>query len=108
MRLHTTDAIRKPASRRFHEMMTKEGAFPEVKYKEGNGWAQYSLIPYTTVWARFMKCVDAFVKAEIDPELGIFTRKHSAATLQKLDNILANITEEMVISTPERFQTWVD
>lgn len=113
MKLSVTNAIRKPAQDRFHELMLA-GAFPEVEFKlsddtvRGTTRMQYSLVPYTTVWARFMKCLDGLLKAEVDAELGVFTRKHSAKTIAKLQEILGDMTEEQVNQTAERFSTWVD
>ena len=112
MRLRITTAVVEPAQNRFHALMTN-GAFPEVAFSEcvENGivkWRSYDLLKYSLVRARFMKHLDSKMKESIDAELGIFTRKHSKLVLEKLNEILAGITEEDVRNHPERFNTWMD
>lgn len=107
MRLRITDAVRKVAEKRFHEML-QAGAFPEVNFVKTPNSTSYNLIEYATVWATYMKVVDNLMKVSIDPELGAFTRKRSVAMLKTLETMLRDVTQEQVYASEKRFSTMFD
>lgn len=112
MRLHIIEAIKNPCDKKFKSMLGN-GSFKEADYKvsvdeRGHSWTSYNMIEYSTTWSRFMKWVDDEMKKSIDPELGVFTRKHSKAVLSGLEEILSRITEEAVSNMATRFQTMWD
>lgn len=84
------------------------GAFPKCQYKEEQGWRSYSMFEYSNTYARLAKLVDAKMKKELDPELGVFTRKHSKAFLAQVEELVKDITEAEVEGHPERFHTFAD
>lgn len=107
MRLRITDAVRKVAEKRFHEML-QAGAFPQVNFVKTPDSTSYNLIEYVTVWATYMKVVDKLMKINIDPELGAFTRKRSVAMLKTLETMLQDVTQEQVYASEKRFSTMFD
>lgn len=111
MKLHITDAIKKPCSNKFESMLLN-GLFPNVNFRESesNGikWHSYNMLDYSFAWSQFMKWVDLEMKKDIDPSLGVFTRKHSKSVLLKLDEILNTATEEGIYAVDKRFRTMFD
>lgn len=106
MRLHVIDAIRKPCREKFQTLI--ENGFPKVAYSKTNGFQSYNLTEYSLAWARFLKLVDSKMILLVDPQLGVFTRKHSQGALLNLSVILNSITEQDVHNHPERFDTMFD
>jgi len=107
MKLSVTNAIDKIADKYFEKLLL-EGAFPEVKFSKTNGWKQYSLIPYCDTWGKFAKVLDRKMKETIDPELGLYTRKHSAKVLVEVDRLASEITEDDVIFQGKGLRTFAD
>lgn len=107
MWLSITKAI-SSISRDYFDNMLLAGAFPETNFTKVNGWKSFSLFEYSDTYARFMKLVDAKMKASLDPELGIFTRKHSAKFLEQFKSLLAEITEDDIRSFESRFRSFAD
>ena len=107
MQLSIIDVIQRPCKQRFEQMLLA-GSFPKVGFSRWEGGKKYNMIEYSAIWARFMKCVDGVMKKEVDPELGAFTRKHSAKLLAQLQTILESVIEGDVLGTTERFKTMWD
>jgi len=112
MILRVIKAVNSIAKERYTEML-KNGAFPEVNYREeisatGNKSHSYHLFEYSDVWATLMKVLDVKIKEELGDELGIFTRKHSKAFLAKIEKFCADITESEVARHNDRFDNFAD
>ena len=107
MKLHLIKAIDNIADNRFKEML-KEGAFPQVKYKDNGMFKSFSLFEYCDIWGKFTKILDEKMKQELDPRLGIFTRKHSATFLEEVKKLADDIVEADIIGQDEHFSTLAD
>jgi len=114
MRLSVTRAITKVGRHAFHALL-ETGAFPKVRYSRTVGpdgksqWESYSLFEYSTVWSKFMKILDTWMKQEkLDERLGVFTRKHSEKFLKEVSRLASEITVEDINDQFVRFHTWCD
>jgi hypothetical protein len=116
MRLSVIKAIHDIADKKFKEMLIA-GFFPKVRYEETvtknedgteHKWHSYSLFEYSEVWTTFTKFLDEQMKKSLDPKLGIFTRKHSASFLAKVQKIVDGITVENVENQTTRFHGFGD
>ena len=108
MMLSVTKVINKIGQNAFHTMLEK-GAFPEVNFSKSGGFTSYSLFDYSNKWSKFMKILDTWMKQEkLDEKLGVFSRKHSADFLAKVERLAKDITPEDVENQVLRFHTWCD
>jgi hypothetical protein len=113
MRLRITKAIVTIADNAFKGLLA-QGAFPKARYsssvdKSGHRWEEYSLFEYCDAWGKFTKILDKWMKQEgLDPELGIYTRKHNAEFLAKVKILADEITELDVVNQKEHFHTFAD
>lgn len=113
MMLSVTKAVHDVTCKRFQDMMLNEGAFPEVGFSisrsaSGHIFESYSLFEYSDLYARFMKLVDKLMKENLDPSLGVYTRKHSKSFLAEVQGICDNIKEPDVLIFEERFRSIAD
>jgi hypothetical protein len=107
MKLRIINAINEILDNRFKTLL-RSGAFPDVKWSEEGMWKSYSLFEYSNTYARFAKLVDQKMKVELDPQLGVFTRKHSAPFLASVQAIVDKIGEAEITINPERFRSFAD
>ena len=107
MMLSITKAIKDILKNRFHFML-ENGAFPEVNYRGDGTSHSYYMMEYSTIWSTFAKVADSYIKANVDPRLGVFTRKHSAKVLDVIKAIVDGISEQEVKECGIRFKTWCD
>jgi len=108
MMLSVTRAINKIGDKAFKTLL-KSGAFPEIHYEEYPGGASYYMFEFSNKWSKFMKILDTWMKQEkLDERLGIFSRKHSADFLAKVERLAKDITPEDVENQVLRFHTWCD
>lgn len=77
-------------------------------YEKTERFTSYSMFEYSDLWARFAKVLDEKMKVELDPNLGVFTRKHSKAFLEKVQNLVCSIEEKDISNHPERFRSFAD
>lgn len=104
--LRVGNAITEIARTNFQRMLRK-GAFPEIKWEETESFKTYSLYEYTMIWARYMAVLNALIKKSGE-ELGIFTRRRTLGFLNTVSILARGITEEDILSSPERFKTFMD
>jgi hypothetical protein len=107
MMLSITRVIEKIAQKAFEKMLLS-GAFPDVNYSKSGGFVSYSMFAYCDKWGKFTKILDKWMKEELDPELGIFTRKHSAKFLAEVEKLANEITEADMLGQREHFHTFAD
>lgn len=108
MLLSITKAV-SALTRKHFENLLLAGAFPKINYSRNErGWISYSMFEYSNTYARFMKLVDERVKVDLDPHLGVFTRKHSKAFLSELEKVLATIGEKEIENHGDRFRSFAD
>lgn len=108
MMLSIINAIKEILKTRFHTML-QNGAFPEVNYRGVDGYGHsFYMMEYSTFWSMFAKVADKYIKEKIDPELGVFTRKHSQKVLSVVKEIVENINEQEVRESATRFKMWAD
>jgi hypothetical protein len=107
MMLRITNKIYKIADKVFKGMLLT-GAFPECHYSKGDVFESYSLFEYANTHSKFMKILDKRMKVELDPDLGVFTRKSNKIFLAKVEELAKDITEADMIGTTDRFHTIAD
>ena len=94
---------REIAQNKFKDMM-RNGAFPKVQYKDGNGFQSYSMIEYSTTWARFCKVVQNELVAK-GIEFGLWQNARNQSYLNTVKEVCDGITEDKVNASEEKFQT---
>lgn len=107
MRVSILTAIRKIMENHLENLLLV-GAFLECRYERTERFVSYSLFEYSDLWARYAKVVDEQMKVELDPVMGVFTRKHSKAFLEEVENLIFTIREEHISNHPERFRSFAD
>lgn len=107
MWLKITSAVGTVTKKHFEKMLLA-GAFPAVNFQKGDKFTSYNLFEYSDTHARFMKLLDAKMKINLDPELGVFTRKHSKLFLDKLEKLVSEINETDVLNYHNRFHSFAD
>lgn len=107
MMLRVTEAVHGVTLEHFKSMLLS-GAFPKVNYKQEGGRVSYSMFDYSNTYARMMKLVNEKMEKELDPELGVFTRKRSKKFLEELAKLVSTITPEEVENYGSRYRSFAD
>ena len=85
------------------------GAFPKVEYKEyvgsyGGTSVSYAMIEYSTVWATYTKIIQNKLIAN-GYEFGLWTNARNSKYICAVEDAVANITEDEVNNSSDRFRT---
>ena len=108
MILSITNTIHKVLSKRFEVLLTAP-EMAHVKFYKDDVSRGFNMIEYSVEWSKFAKIADARIKEEkLDEKLGVFTRKHSDAFINKLTPILESISVTDMVQATNRFKTWCD
>lgn len=97
MRVHILKAIDDLMTVRL-EAMFAMGAFPEVRFQRSSYGYSYSLFEYGDTYRAMARVLDTRMKEkELDPVMGVFTRKHSEKVLAQVKEILDEVCEADII-----------
>jgi hypothetical protein len=107
MKLKITKAIHSIMNKRFEQFLVS-GAFPSVQYEKTDWGRKFNLFEYSDAWCRFSKLVDEKMKLYLHEEFGVFTRKHSAEYLKRVEDIVCNIQATEAENYAFKFKSFLD
>lgn len=108
MMLSITKAVKGVLQVRFKELL-REPEMESVAYVETYLGKSYNMMEYSLMWSKFAKVVDReMIESNLDAKLGVFTRKRSRDFLVDLRDLCNGITASDVVSSVDRFKTWMD
>lgn len=107
MKVHILKVISDKITERFENLL-QGGEFPEVGFKKDECFRSYDLFKYSDLYSTFAKIVDVRVQKELGERYGVFTRKHSADFLAKIEDILNTIEAEDLKTAVVRFRSFSD